>query len=245
MRYLVLSDIHANIDALEAVLQDAARRAFSRVLLLGDLVGYGAAPGAVIDRIRELPLAAAVRGNHDKVIAGLADGSEFNTIARRAAAWTASVLTPEHRTYLAGLPVGPVFLEDGVEICHGSPENEDLYVFDSLDAIASLQASRRPLCLFGHTHKPLAVSLGRDELVYLACGPDAHVAWPPDARSLVNVGAVGQPRDGDARAAYGIIDTDERRVEFVRLSYPIDRAQARIRAAGLPEPLAARLQVGR
>ncbi|MEW5984839.1 MAG: metallophosphoesterase family protein [Acidobacteriota bacterium] len=245
MRYLVLSDIHANIDALDAVLDDAAARGYGRVLVLGDLVGYCADPGAVIDRMLGLDVCAAVRGNHDKVAAGLEDGADFNPIAKLSAEWTGRVLTEEHRAYLRSLPRGPVLVDEDIQICHGSPEDEDRYMLDSLDAIAAFQAARRPLCLFGHTHNPLAVVLQRQELVYLPSGDGAVLHWAPDARYLVNVGSVGQPRDGDARAAYGIIDSDRRQVEFLRLEYPVGRAQSRIRERRLPEPLAARLRAGR
>jgi diadenosine tetraphosphatase ApaH/serine/threonine PP2A family protein phosphatase len=245
MRYLVLSDIHANIDALEAVLGDADARGYDCVVVLGDLVGYGAEPGAVIDRVRGLPVCAAVRGNHDKVAAGIGDGSDFNPIARASAEWTARTLTDDQRTYLRELPLGPAVVDDVIEICHGSPDDEDRYVFDSLDAIACIQASIRPVCLFGHTHSPLAVGLVRSELTYLPADGGSRLEWLAEGRYLVNVGSVGQPRDGDPRAAYGIVDTRARAVTFVRLDYPLGRAQDRIRAAGLPEPLATRLGAGR
>ena len=245
MRYLVLSDIHANIDALEAVLDDAGSRGFESVVVLGDLVGYGAEPGAVIERVRGLPVCAAVRGNHDKVAAGLGNGSDFNPIARASADWTARTITDDQRTYLRELPQGPRVVDDTIEICHGSPDDEDRYVFDSLDAIACIQASIRPVCLFGHTHSPLAVALLNSELTYLPADGGARLTWVAEGRYLVNVGSVGQPRDGDARAAYGIVDTEARTVTFVRLNYPVDRAQERIRSAGLPDALAARLAAGR
>src|SRR4030095_5930030 len=155
MRYLVISDIHANLEALDAVL--AVATDYDHALVLGDFVGYGADPNAVIDRVLSLPSATFIRGNHDKVGAGLEDTDGFNYLARHAITWTANALTQEHRTWLAALPKGPVVVDAMVEICHGAPFDEDVYIFDDLDAMRALRASERPLCLFGHTHVPHAL----------------------------------------------------------------------------------------
>jgi predicted phosphodiesterase len=154
MRYLILSDIHANLDALEAVLA-AAEGTWESVLVLGDLVGYGGEPNGVIERIRALNPLAIIRGNHDKAACGLEDASNFNQIARYAAVWTGEALTPECREYLRNLPPGPVMIDDYVEICHGSPFDEDHYIFDVDDALRALESGERQLCLFGHTHLPV------------------------------------------------------------------------------------------
>ncbi len=246
MRYLILTDIHANLEALDACLADARQRGFDRTLVLGDLVGYGADPDAVIDRVQHLEPEALVRGNHDKVASGLEQAEGFNSVARSAARWTLEILTEEHRAWLAALPAGPHPVDDLVEICHGSPFDEDSYIFDELDAARALKVTTRPLCLFGHTHYPAAFELARDGLD--SAGP----ADPPNAvqivegsKHLVNPGSVGQPRDGDPRAAYAIVDQTARRVELFRVKYPIWEAQAKIVKAGLPEVLAQRLAVGR
>jgi diadenosine tetraphosphatase ApaH/serine/threonine PP2A family protein phosphatase len=245
MRYLVLSDIHANIDALNAVLADAARHGDARILLLGDLVGYGADPNGVIERVRGLQVAASVRGNHDRVACGLDGAEDFNTVARESAHRTAEALTDGNREYLSGLPVGPLAVDDLVEICHGTPFDEDAYVFDEMDAVYALRAASRPLCLFGHTHSPLALSMAGDEVEFTAVTPASTIRMKDGVRYLVNVGSVGQPRDGDPRAAYGIVDVERREITCCRVVYPVDRAQARILAAGLPEALARRLALGR
>jgi diadenosine tetraphosphatase ApaH/serine/threonine PP2A family protein phosphatase len=245
MRYLVLSDIHANLEALEAVLTAGADA--DGVLVLGDLVGYGADPNAVIARVRTLADATIIRGNHDKVGAGIDSVRSFNHLARRAIEWTAESLTPDHRRWLSQLPRGPVVVDDLVEICHGAPFDEDFYVFDELDARRAFMALTRPLCLYGHTHVPAAFRLLRGDFEALEPprGDSCDLVLEDDARYLVNCGAVGQPRDGDDRAAFGLLDTSSRRLTVHRVPYDVASAQAKIISAGLPEILAQRLGVGR
>ena len=247
MRYLVLTDIHANLEALEACLDDARARGYDETLVLGDLVGYGADPNAVIERVRALKPAAIVRGNHDKVACGLEQADGFNAVAKSAAEWTFEVLTPENRHWLASLPAGPHDVDDLVEICHGSPFDEDAYIFDELDALRALKAAGRPLCLFGHTHFPVTFALSSDGLESAGPSslPETRLDLQDDAKYLLNPGSVGQPRDGDPRAAYAIVDVGARRVELLRISYPIEAAQAKVVKAGLPDVLAQRLGVGR
>jgi len=245
MRYLVLSDIHANIDALETVLTHATEQGYDEVMILGDLVGYGAEPNSVIDRLRDLPIAAAIRGNHDRAACGLDDGESFNEVARASAAATARILTARNREYLKSLPAGPLSVSALTEICHGTPYDEDAYVFDEMDAVYALRAASRPLCLFGHTHAPFGARLKGDDLEFVELPPGEALAIAEGHRWLVNVGSVGQPRDGDPRAGYGILDEEARTVVCYRVAYPVERAQARIREAGLPEALARRLTLGR
>jgi len=247
MRYLILSDIHANIDALEAVLAAAPRDTWDRVIVLGDLVGYGAEPNAVIERVRALDPLVVIRGNHDKAASGIDDGSSFNYVAKLSAQWTSEALSPEHREYLHALPQGPVNIDETVEICHGAPFDEDHYIFDSDDAARALDAASRPLCLFGHTHLP--VVFRRHPALFdgfMPEGPDdATLEVIAGINYLVNVGSVGQPRDGDPRAAFGIYDSEGSTVVLRRVSYPVEIAQRRILSAGLPSSLANRLAIGR
>jgi predicted phosphodiesterase len=247
MRYLVLTDIHANLEALDACLTDARRRGFDRTLVLGDLVGYGADPNAVIERVQQLQPTAIVRGNHDKVACGLEQAEGFNFVAKSAAHWTLDVLTPAYRTWLAELPEGPTTVDELIEICHGSPFDEDAYIFDELDAVRALKVSTRPLCLFGHTHYPASFELSNGEFESYGSSADAeaHLPLRDGSKYLVNPGSVGQPRDGDPRAAYAIVDDKLKRVELIRLDYPIEQAQAKVTKAGLPDVLAQRLAVGR
>ena len=246
MRFLVLSDIHANIDAFDTVLAHAEGR-WDRVLVLGDLVGYGAEPNAVVDRVKSLSPEVVIRGNHDKAACGLDDGSQFNHVARAAAMWTGGVLTPDNIAYLRALPMGPIPIDALTEVCHGAPFDEDHYIFDGGDARMAMQAAERPLCLYGHTHLPAIFKVVEGILDGEAPDGDREVVVPLQrgARYLINVGSIGQPRDGDPRAGYGVLDDEAREVRLFRVPYPVEKAQHRILSAHLPASLANRLALGR
>lgn len=258
MRYLILSDMHANSDAFAAVLQRLRRKRFDVTLVLGDLVGYGARPNEVIERVRALDPAALIRGNHDKVASGIEEPDGFNPVAQEAAEWTYRTLTPENRAFLAACPAGPMFVDAETEICHGSPDDEDAYVTSELDALRALKQSERHVCFYGHTHIPVVFRLTDTGFDFLTGPSDepavtiggvepAHwqVAIEPGIRYLINPGSVGQPRDGDPRAAFAIFDREGAVVTFHRTPYPVESAQRKIVEAGLPEILARRLAVGR
>jgi diadenosine tetraphosphatase ApaH/serine/threonine PP2A family protein phosphatase len=251
LRILLLSDIHANLEALEACLAGAP--AHDLVANLGDVVGYGASPNEVIDRSRELGK-IFVRGNHDKAATGLLDLDDFNPMAAAAAVWTRDQLTPEHHEWLRGLPQGPLPLEAApeVQLVHGSPADEDAYVVSVGDALVPLITIATPITFFGHTHlqggffangssadgfRPEYRTVGKAESVSLQL--------KPDTRYMINPGSVGQPRDGDWRAAFGLFDTEARVVHFHRTPYNLKAAQDRIFAAELPARLATRLAAGR
>jgi predicted phosphodiesterase len=244
MRYLILSDMHGNKQALDAVLEDAATLGYDAALVLGDLVGYGADPAAVIDATMALEPAAMIRGNHDKVCAGLEPATLFNDIARHSIEWTATVLSADHLRVLADLPMGPALVIEGLEICHGTPFDEDYYVFDPDDARRAIDAAQGRICLYGHTHVPAIYAIGDIPKPRRADVADDEVELPSEGAVLLNAGSVGQPRDGDPRAAYGILDLDRNVIRMRRVSYDIAEAQKRIRAAGLPPALAARLERG-
>jgi predicted phosphodiesterase len=248
VRYLVLSDIHSNIDALDAVIEDARGVRTDAVLVLGDLVGYGAEPGLVVEKIRALAPAAIVRGNHDKVVAGVDSDEGFNPLARSSVGLTRRALSPDTLAYLAALPKGPTEVDAVVEICHGSPFDEDWYIHQEMDVIEALSNTHRPVCLFGHTHIPFVAGLrGEGELDILLAGDGdgREIALFPGRRYVVNPGSVGQPRDGDPRAAYGVVDTEALTVAVRRVTYPVEQARDRIIAAGYPRRLGQRLMVGR
>jgi diadenosine tetraphosphatase ApaH/serine/threonine PP2A family protein phosphatase len=247
VRYFVISDIHANLQALETVLQQGRTLSYDKLLVLGDLVGYGADPNRVVERIREINPDALIRGNHDKVGSGIESPEGFNAVARSAIRWTYDALSDENRQWLAALPAGPVVVDDVIEICHGTPFDEDAYVFDDLDALRAIHAAHRRLCLFGHTHVQVGYALDSDQFVLTSADEKRPltIALSNGSRHLLNPGSVGQPRDGDARAGFAIVDTEKNEVTIYRIEYPISKAQARILEEGLPEVLAQRLALGR
>ena len=243
MTYLIISDIHANLEALEAVLTAAGP--YEHALVLGDLVGYGADPNPVVERLRALPAVTFIRGNHDKAATRLASVEHFNHLARFAIQWTTDQLTPENLQWLTELPVGPLAIDDFVEICHGAPFDEDAYIFDDLDVRRAMVSASRPLCLFGHTHVPAAFRMAESLLPVGPLRDRFQLRLETDARYLVNCGAVGQPRDGDPRAAFAQLDTAGRTLTIHRVPYDVAATQAKIIEAGLPEVLAHRLAIGR
>lgn len=247
MRYLVITDIHANLEAYETVMAEAAPLDCDRVLVLGDLVGYGADPNAICERVRALQPYALIRGNHDKVGSGVESPEGFNAVARSAIRWTYEQLSVSNREWLAALPAGPMIVDDLIEICHGTPFDEDAYVFDDLDALRAMHAARRPVCLFGHTHVQVGHFLSKDQFGLSTPDDQRPLTIQLDEvnRYLVNPGSVGQPRDGDPRAGFATVDTAAREITIYRVEYPIAQAQARILAEGLPEVLAQRLALGR
>ncbi|MDA1093399.1 MAG: metallophosphoesterase family protein [Acidobacteria bacterium] len=249
MRFLILSDIHSNIDALDAVLARTPPESYDKLIVLGDLVGYGGTPNEVVERIFELEPDVMIRGNHDKVASGVESSDKFNRVAGEAARWTHDELTPANRERLAALPAGPISVDRDVEVCHGTPFDEDTYVFDGDDALKALEAASRPVCFFGHTHVPVAYALKGSELTvtHLTPGGDDTkiVNILKKNRYLINPGSIGQPRDTDARASYATYDSTKQQVQIKRVPYRIDLAQQRITEGGLPDSLAFRLGLGR
>ena len=261
MRALLISDIHANLEALEAVM--AAAPDHDVVWNLGDVVGYGANPNEVIDESRRLGQ-IFVRGNHDRVCAGLGGIEEFNPVAQRAARWTECVLTGEHRDWLRQMAVGPV-APDGpfVRCVHGSPVDEDDYLMTVRDAFPALDATDARITFFGHTHVQGGFATNGDDWFRLApqyaTHPNGHgqqksprlepesfeLELRQGARYLLNPGSVGQPRDGDWRAAFALYDDAAMILTWYRVPYDLKEAQQRILDAGLPDRLALRLKEGR
>jgi predicted phosphodiesterase len=251
VRILLLSDIHSNLEALEACL--AAAPVYDTVVNLGDIVGYCASPNEVIERSRELGK-IFVRGNHDKAASGLMDLKDFNPVAALAAEWTRGQLTEGHLAWLRALPQGPVQVDGvaDVQFVHGSPIDEDEYVVSVRDAVEPIMISSVSVTFFGHTHlqgsfvanssyldafRPAYKTVGQAETV--------DVPLKTGLRYLVNPGSVGQPRDGDWRAGFAVYDTTARIVTFCRVPYNLKSAQDRIFAAQLPQRLGTRLAAGR
>lgn len=247
MRFLILSDIHANATALKAALA-AAKGRWDRAMCLGDVVGYGPDPNEVIDEVR--PLAEiTIRGNHDKAASGQSNAEDFNPIARAAAEWTRRQLRPENLDYLNKLQQGPA-RADEITLVHGAVADEDEYVFAPAQALDSLLESPTEVTFFGHTHFQGGFSYRDNRLDVIQLKPRdgtnfAALQLEKGTRYLLNPGSIGQPRDGDSRAAYLLFDSDAQMVTYFRVPYDIEAAQRRIRDAGLPSILADRLSVGR
>ena len=238
--------MHGNWDAFQTVLEHVRESYFDVVLMLGDVVGYGAAPNEVVEAVRGLPgKVFAIRGNHDKVVAGIDDGSNFNFAALAAARWTSEQLTSENLRFVRELPQGPVEVTPEVAICHGSPLDEDAYVFSNYDAYEVFQRYDAWLTFFGHTHIPSLFTLGPNGVeVGVLRGERGIIRLDPEVRYLVNPGSIGQPRDRDPRASFLTYDSDLQEIHWQRLDYPIQAAQERILKADLPRVLAERLLVG-
>jgi predicted phosphodiesterase len=237
---LIISDIHGNLEALEAVLEDA-RGQYEQVLCLGDLVGYGAEPNAVTEWVKA-NAAAVIRGNHDKACTGLDSLNEYSPAARMSALWTRDALNTQNREYLQNLPQGP-YPSEQIALVHGSPSDEDEYLVSISDVAVQRGALTAQVTFFGHTHIQGGFLLGPSGTKRIP--PIGTAFTEGDYYFLINPGSVGQPRDGDWRAAYALYSAVEHTVEFHRVAYDVDRAAAKIRAAGLPEFLAARLYEGR
>ena len=246
MRYLIIADMHGNWDALSSVLSHAGEAGYDEALVLGDLVGYGASPNEIIEELQSLSCPVhVIRGNHDKVVAGIDDGLNFNPTALAAARWTSTSLSESNLEYVRQLPQGPAVIDSDLVICHGSFIDEDEYLLSGGGALDSFEAHSANLTFFGHTHIPSIFAL-RDEMIEVAVleGEGVEVDLDPSARYMINPGSVGQPRDRDPRASYALYDSEHRRLVLNRLDYPIEAAQDRIRKADLPEILAERLGVG-
>jgi predicted phosphodiesterase len=246
MRYLILSDIHSNDDALGAVMARVRRKRFDQVVVLGDFVGYGANPNQVIDRIRGIKKPKRmIRGNHDKVVCGVESGDLFNPVALKAARWTTDKLSARNRKFLEGLPLGPIDVDGVFAICHGSPRDEDAYIFTDYDAYLNFRETDGAVSFFGHSHIPSVFTLEpHGILVELIEGDRMKYKLKKGLRYLINPGSIGQPRDRNAAAAYALYDADDGVVHFDRVPYPADKARDKIFKAGLPHILGDRLLVG-
>jgi predicted phosphodiesterase len=237
--FLIVSDIHGNREALDAVLADA-RGHYDRIVCLGDLAGYGADPNYTVEWARA-NVSAIVRGNHDKVCAGLESLYSYRPAARAAAEWTLNTLTAENRAYLEKLPRGPLPYE-GFDLVHGSPVDEDEYLVTINDVATIRNEIETPLSFFGHTHHQGGFLIARKGVKVI--DPHLVLELEESYRYLVNPGSVGQPRDGDPQAAYAIYRPENHVVEFRRAAYDAAAAAGKIRAAGLPGALASRLLTG-
>jgi len=240
MRFAILSDIHANLEALEAVLADARAQKCTHFVCLGDVVGYNANPGECVKIIQDLEC-PVVKGNHDEQASIDASTEGFNELAEEAIGWTRENLSAADKAWLADLRLTRQVRD--FTIVHATLDTPQQwgYVFNDLDAIASFTYQHTSLCFFGHTHWPMAFA--RDDNVRRIT--TGQIVLNPGTKYFINAGSVGQPRDRDWRAAYCILDCERHVVEQRRVKYDLETAQKKIRQAGLPERLAGRLAVGR
>ena len=240
MRVAVISDVHANYHALEAVLVEVDGAGVEAIWCLGDTVGYGPRPNECCDVVQSRAATCLV-GNHDLVVLGDLAITDFNDEAAAAAAWTSDVLAPSARSFLEGLK--PTAKVDGVDLYHASARDPIWeYVLTEEAARGTLELSHGPLVLVGHSHVALALRLDRERIAGGLAPAGECVRL--EGRWLLNPGSVGQPRDGDPRAAWLMLDLDQRSATFHRVEYPIGKTQAEMREHGLPPPLAARLERG-
>ena len=242
MRYLVLSDVHANFTAMQAVLADAP--AFDEIWCLGDLVGYGPNPNECVERIQDFAH-ISLAGNHDWASLGKLDLSSFNTDARTASIWTQTTLSPASRDYLHALPT---HTEQGqFHMAHASPREPVWeYILDANLAYANFSHFTAPICLVGHTHIPVIFELDEEQHRCKTVPSTLDGPVPLGSRRLIiNPGSVGQPRDGDPRSSYALLDLEEMTWEFRRVEYAVEITQERMRARGLPRRLIDRLELGR
>lgn len=244
MRVLVFSDVHGNLPALEAVLQDAG--AVDAYWFLGDLVGYGPDPEACVQRVRSLPNLICLQGNHDAAVVGVLDTTFFNTEAQRSVLWTREQLSPAAKAFLRSRPPSRVLESWDVTLVHGTPRHPlEEYLLSVASARAAFRAAKTPLIFVGHTHLPGAFVEEDGHPHELKGHPRREVTLRATQRAIFNPGSVGQPRDGNPLAAYALWETDSRRWEWRRVPYDVIGVQERMLALGLPPFHAYRLLMGR
>jgi len=245
MRYLIFTDIHGNLEAFLVFLKFAQKYKIDHYLFLGDLVGYGASPNEIIQKIRGLKPISTIRGNHDKAVCEIDTVQTFNPIAASAIHWTRQNILKKNLTYLARLKKGLIVINDEISICHGAPFDEDHYIFGEFDAAEAFLHVKTPICFFGHTHFPF-VYTEKDHFVEgtFLTGNSNEIKIEKGTKYLINPGSIGQPRDRNPHAACAIYDSKSKKIKFFRLEYDIGEAQRKIIKANLPPALAERLGVG-
>jgi len=245
MRYLIFSDIHGNLEALNALLKFALKKRIDHYVCLGDLVGYGASPNECIQKVRALRPLSMIRGNHDKAVMGLDSIETFNPVAAAAIYWTKKKILKKNAEFLTHLDKGPHVVDEAFAICHGSPFDEDYYIFGEFDADEAFDYLKLPLCFFGHTHFPCVYTKRENAVEGMFLEGNANeVKLERGLPYLINPGSVGQPRDRNPRVAFAIYDSEAHVVKFHRIEYDIEDAKAKIIASSLPPALADRLSLG-
>lgn len=242
MKYGIFADIHSNLEAFEAVLEALRSEGIQHYLCAGDIVGYGANPAECIHRIKELD-SITVCGNHDWASVGLLDISYFNPVASQAVLWTEKWLSARERTFLSALKL--IYYGETFTLVHGTLDNAEKfhYIYDAYTARNTFELTPTNICFVGHSHIPLVIFKKQGNKIGYLLEPKIEIS--PKVVYVINVGSVGQPRDGDARASFCTYDSDKKIIEMKRVSYDFKKAQNKIIKAGLPEGLAWRLAEGR
>jgi diadenosine tetraphosphatase ApaH/serine/threonine PP2A family protein phosphatase len=241
MSMVILSDIHSNLESFQAVLKDLSHEQVDQVLFLGDIVGYAADPDQCIEILRGLT-PHIVAGNHDWAAVGLTEIGYFNPMAQAAVEWTAGIITADHASFLKDLPLTGCL--PGILLVHATPYQPEAwdYIFSPDDAAQCFRHCDQKICFTGHSHYP--ISFAKDQEGNISVIRDSTFTLLDSCRYLINVGSVGQPRDGDPRAAYGIYKPEDATFSLKRVPYDIKRTREKIIAAGLPSFLASRLTEG-
>ena len=241
MRYGIFGDIHGNLDAFEVVLRELNRQKVTQLICVGDIVGYGAEPNRCVEKIRSMSIPTAA-GNHDWASIEKSDINYFNSHARQAILWTGRTLKSENKRYLDKLPL--VIEKNDFQLVHGSLKEpaEWRYILNLKEANDAFSLMKKSLLFIGHSHRPIIFSMDKEKIGYSLTG---RLTIKEGLRYIINVGSVGQPRDGDPRAGYVVFDDEKKEIVYKRIAYPVEKAQAKIRAAGLPEIEAVRLSDGR
>ena len=240
MNYVVISDVHANLEALEAVLSDIEKRRIKKIFFLGDAVGYGPNPNECIDIIKD-KCTVMLAGNHDHAAVGMTDVNCFNDYARLAIEWTLSVITEANLDLLKTLSISKTLEKDNIFLVHSTPNKPEEwhYLLTLYDAETSFNYFEQKICFLGHSHYPIMIErLESGEMTI--CKVETKIR--KTERYIINAGSVGQPRDGDPRASYAVV-TDGK-VELVRVKYDIEKTQGKMLKEGLPLPLITRLEKG-
>ena len=247
MLYGIISDLHSNLEAFDAVLEHAESLGVQKYICLGDVVGYNANPKEVIDKLRELKPVAVIKGNHDEYVSQEEELIGFNMQAAHAVKWTRDQLSDDDRRWLASLGLTKNLWQLKTTIVHSTLDSPEAwgYIFDKYYAENSFSYQRLPYCFIGHSHVPFAYEQIGGTKGIIQAGRYEEIHLNPNHKYLINVGSVGQPRDGDCRASFATFETEDRVVRLHRVDYDIQQAQQKILDAGLPEKLALRLQVGR
>jgi len=244
LKYLVFSDIHGNLEAFNTFLNSKIPKKADKLVFLGDLVGYGPNPNEVVDIFSGLKNVYGIRGNHDKVVAELESAALFNPVASESARWAQKIISPGNKEYLKNLPQGPLILDNFITICHGSPFDEDYYIFSKFEAMEAIRFIKTSIAFFGHTHFPVLYIYRNARLDIVEMRENRRIKLDKNTKYLINPGSIGQPRDRCNKSSFILFDSDKMTVSFNRLKYDYQKTQQKIYDAKLPDILGERLETG-